>query len=198
MLTGPLLLFNPWLVSAEQARHGVPASLETDRTNVDRVTAVMLRDLFTDGDFLANIDNDPPLLDASERSHMSDVGGLIRVLATLEAVALVLLLVAGWVLRRERARRGMLLWRSALAVGAVALVLGIFFAVAFDTAFASFHALFFPAGNWQFGPDSNLIRLFPEPFWFEVSLLAGLSIVLSAVLAAWWARGDMRSDPAAR
>jgi uncharacterized membrane protein len=100
-------------------------------------------------------------------------------------------------LRSERARRGRLLLGAALAVGAVAILLGLFFAVAFDTAFASFHALFFRQGTWQFGPESNLIRLFPEPFWFETSLLAGLSIVLSAGLAAWLARRGMRSSTAA-
>lgn len=196
MLTGPLLLFNPWLVSAEQARHGVAASLGTNQAGVDHVTAVMLRDLFTDGDFLANIDNDPPILDASERSHMSDVGGLVRVLAALEAASILVLLVAGWSLRGERARRGRLLLRSALTVGGAAVVLGLFFALAFDIAFASFHALFFQQGTWQFGPDSNLIRLFPEPFWFEASLLAGASIVLGALLAVWVARRDLRSAPA--
>lgn len=196
MLTGPLLLFNPWLVSAEQARHGVAASLGTDQAGVDHLTAVMLRDLFTDGDFLVNIDDDPPILDASERSHMSDVGALVRILAGLEAAAILVLLVAGWMLRGERARRGRLLLRSALAVGGVAVVLGLFFAFAFDIAFASFHALFFQQGTWQFGPDSNLIRLFPEPFWFEVSLLAGASIVLGALLAVWLARRDLRSAPA--
>jgi integral membrane protein (TIGR01906 family) len=196
VLTGPLLLFNPWLVSAEQARHGVAGSLGTDQANVDHVTAVMLRDLFTDGDFLANIDNDPPILDASERSHMADVGGLVRVLAGLEAASILVLLVAGWMLRGERLRRGRLLARSALAVGGVAVALGLFFALAFDIAFASFHALFFAAGTWQFGPDSNLIRLFPEPFWFETSLLAGASIVLGALLAVWLARRDLRSAPA--
>ena len=195
-MTGPLLLFNPWLVSAEQARHDVATSLGTDQANVDRVTGIMLRDLFADGDFLANINNDPPLLDDAERSHMADVGGLVRVLAALEAGSIVVLLVAGWLLRGERARRGGLLLRAALGVGAVALMLGIFFAVAFDTAFASFHAIFFQEGTWQFGADSNLIRLFPEPFWFETSLLAGISIVLSAALAAWLARRDLRSGPA--
>ena len=198
MLTGPLLLFNPWLVSAEQARHGVAASLGTDQPNVDRVTVAMLRDLFVRGDFAASLDGDAPILDASERSHMADVGALVRILAAFEIVAILALLVTGWVLRRERARRGRLLLGAALAVGALALVLSIFFAVAFDTAFASFHALFFRQGTWQFGPDSNLIRLFPEPFWFETSLLAGLSIVLSAALAAWLARRGIRSGSAER
>lgn len=196
VLTGPLLLFNPWLVSAEQARHGVAASLGTGQATVDRVTALMLRDLFTDGDFMAGIDNQAPILDAEERSHMADVGALVRVLAALEAGSIVVLLIAGWLLRAQRALRGRLLVWAALAVGGVALALGVLFAVAFDTAFASFHALFFAEGTWTFGPDSNLIRLFPEPFWFETSLLAGLSIVLGAALAAWLGRRDLRSAPA--
>jgi len=196
VLTGPLLLFNPWLVSAEQSRHGVAASLGTDQANVDRVTVAMLRDLFVNGDFAASLDGSAPILDASERSHMRDVGGLVRVLAALEAGALVVLLLAGWLLRGEGTRRGRLLLRAAALVGLVALALGIFFAVDFGVAFASFHAIFFQAGTWEFGPDSNLIRLFPEAFWFETSLLAGLSIVVSAVLAAWVALRGMRAAPA--
>lgn len=198
MLTGPLLLFNPWLVIAEQARHGVAASLGTDQRNVDRVTEAMLRDLFLDGDFTASLDGDAPILDASERSHMADVGALVRILAGLEIAAILVLLLTGSLLRQERERRGRLLLGAALAVGASALVLAIYFAVAFDSAFASFHALFFRQGTWQFGPDSNLIRLFPEPFWFETSLLAGLSILLTAALAVCLARRGIRSGSAER
>lgn len=172
------------------------ASLGTDQANVDRVTVAMLRDLFVSGDFAASLDGSAPILDASERSHMRDVGGLVRVLAALEAGALVVLLLAAWLLRGEGTRRGLLLLRSAIAVGLVALALGVFFAVDFDVAFASFHAIFFQAGTWEFGPDSNLIRLFPEAFWFETSLLAGLSIVVSAVLAAWVALRGKRAAPA--
>lgn len=129
---------------------------------------------------------------------MADVGALVRILAGLEIAAILVLLLTGWLLRQERERRGRLLLGAALAVGAGALVLAIFFAVAFDTAFASFHALFFRQGTWQFGPDSNLIRLFPEPFWFETSLLAGLSILLTAALAVCLARRGIRSGSAER
>jgi integral membrane protein (TIGR01906 family) len=198
VLTGPLLLFNPWLVSAEQSRHGVAASLGTDQANVDRVTVAMLRDLFVDGDFAASLEGSAPILDASERSHMRDVGGLVRALAALEVGAVVVLLLTAWLLRGERASRGRVLLRAAAVVGLVALALGVFFAVDFDVAFASFHALFFQAGTWEFGPDSNLIRLFPEAFWFETSLLAGLSILVSAVLAAWVALRAMRAAPVGR
>ena len=174
------------------------ASLGTDQANVDRITVVMLRDLFVDGDFVAPLGGQPSILDASERSHMSDVGGLVRVLAGLEAGAIVVLLITGWWLRGERPRRGRLLRSAALGVGAAAFVLGVFFAVAFEAAFAAFHALFFKAGTWQFGPQSNLIRLFPDAFWFETSLLAGVSILVAAVLAGWFARRDLRAVPAER
>ena len=178
-------------MSAEQARHGVAASLGTDQANVDRVTDAMLRDLFLNGDFGVSLDGKAPILDAAERSHMRDVGGLVRVLAVLEVGALLTLLLTVGRLGRQRNARGWVLLRAAAGIGLAAVVLGVFFAVAFDTAFAAFHALFFRAGTWQFGPDSNLIRLFPEPFWFETSLLAGVTIVLSAVLAAWQARRDL-------
>ena len=183
-------------MSAEQARHGVAASLGTDQASVDRVTAPMLRDLFVNGDFSASLDGQIPILDASERSHMSDVGGLVRSLALLEAAALLTLLLTGRRLRGDPARRARLLRRAGAGIGIAALVLGAFFALSFDAAFAAFHGLFFKAGTWQFGPESNLIRIFPEPFWFETSLLAGASIVIAAAFAWWLARRDQRTAAA--
>lgn len=197
MLSGPLLLFNPWLVSLEQGRHGVAAALGTDQAGVDRVTAAMLGDLFLNGEFAQSLDGEAPILDATERSHMRDVGGLVRTLLLLEVTALVVLVLAGRRLSGERERRGRLLLRAALAIGVAAVVLGAFFALAFDAAFAAFHALFFAAGTWQFGPESNLIRLFPEPLWFDVSLLAGAAIVLAAVVIGVVARRDLRAAPVA-
>jgi uncharacterized membrane protein len=108
-------------------------------------------------------------------------------------VALVALLLAGRRLRSEPARRGRLLLIAAAGVGAAAIVLGAVFALSFDAAFAAFHSLFFAAGTWQFGPDSNLIRLFPEPLWFEASLLAGATIVVAALIAALVGRHDLGS-----
>ena len=69
-----------------------------------------------------------------------------------------------------------------------AIVVGGFFAVAFDHAFLLFHEIFFPQGNFLFAADSNLLRLFPEGFWFESALAAGLLIVVSALavtIAGW-------------
>jgi hypothetical protein len=195
-LTGPLLLFNPWLVGLEQARHGVPALLGTDQPTVDRLTGSMLGDLFLNGDFTVSLDGEQPVLDASERSHMRDVGGLVRALVAIEVAALAALLLAGRRLRADRALRGRLLLVGAAVVGGAAVVAALVFAVAFEAAFAAFHALFFAAGTWQFTSDSNLLRLFPQPFWFELSLVAGAVIALSAFGVALLGRRDLVLAPA--
>ena len=112
---------------------------------------------------------------------MRDVSGLVRILVAVLAAAILLFAISrAWL--RERRRRGRLLMLAAAAIGGVAVVLAIIFAVAFEPAFLAFHALFFAQGTYLFGPDSNLIKLFPEGFWFESSLVAGASIVLAALL----------------
>lgn len=183
-LAGPLLLFNPWFVSFEQARTDVPARLSTTQVNVDRVTGEILADIWIGGEFDASLNGETPLLDENERSHMRDVGSLVRVLGTLTLVAGLVLLFSVLTLRRELRRVGRLGVMAAGAVGLVAIVLAGTFAVAFEPAFLVFHEIFFPQGNFLFGPDSNLLRLFPEPFWFEVSLAAGIAIVFSALIVS--------------
>ncbi|MDH4335323.1 MAG: DUF1461 domain-containing protein [Chloroflexota bacterium] len=193
LLTGPLLLFNPWLVGIEQGRQGVADSLGTTQAEVDRLTGQMLGDLFFNGDFSVSLDGEVPILEPGERSHMRDVGGVVRGLVLLEGGALVVLVLTGLRLRRERSRRGRLVIGGAALIGVAAMALGLFFALDFDTAFAAFHALFFAAGTWQFSADSNLIRLFPQPLWFDAALLAGVTIVVGAVTAALLARRDLRA-----
>ena len=73
---------------------------------------------------------------------------------------------------------------AAGGIGAAALVLAIVFAVAFEPAFLAFHQLFFPPGTYLFEAGSDLIALFPEPFWFDAALSAGVVILLSAVVAS--------------
>jgi integral membrane protein (TIGR01906 family) len=192
LLTGPLLLFVPPFVSFEQSRHDVPALLGTDMATVDRATRSMLGGLLLGGDFEVSIDGTQPVLDDSERSHMRDVGGVVRALILADAMAVAILIVVGRRLRSEPFRRGRAMVVAAAGIGTAALLLGVFFAVAFDTAFAAFHAIFFAAGTWQFGPDSNLLRFFPEPFWYEIALVAGATILAGSVLVAVLGARDMR------
>ncbi len=181
LLTGPLLLFNPWFVSALQARHEVAEAFETTQAEIDGVTSAFLADLFLDGEFDATLDGQP-LLDDSERSHMADVSRLVRLLVLTAVVSLFVAAVCGVLLRGESRRMATVLLGTAALLGAAGLVVGLIFAVAFDAAFLAFHAVFFPPGTYLFEPGSNLVTLFPEGFWFEASLIAGATVVLSALV----------------
>ena len=184
-LLGPLALFNPSFTSILQARHDVAEAIGTTPEEVQRLTASYLVDLYTDGAFDAALEGEAePFLDASERSHMRDVGSLVRMLALVLIGSLAVAAACGWWMRRERARIGRIMVVSAAVVGGVALVLAIAFAVAFDAAFTAFHQLFFEAGTWQFALGSNLIALFPEPFWFDAALIAGAAILLVAAIVS--------------
>jgi integral membrane protein (TIGR01906 family) len=180
-LLGPLALFNPWFTGALQERHGVATRLGTSPGEVERVTGVVLSDLFTSGDFSVELDG-LPLLDARERSHMADVSRLVRLLLAVLVGGALAVVAALALLRREQRRVGRLLMSASAVVGGVALVLAVAFAVAFDAAFLAFHAILFPPDTYLFAPDSQLIRLFPQGFWFDASLAAGASILVAAVL----------------
>lgn len=181
LLLGPLLLFNPAFTSALQVRHGVADEFATDQAEIERVTSAYLADIYLDGDFGASLHGDGPLLDENERSHMTDVSRLVRLLAGILIVAMILAGVTAAWLRGEPRRQGGIMLVAAGAIGALAIVLAAVFAVAFEPAFLAFHELFFPPGTYLFEPGSELIVLFPEPFWFDAALLAGAAIVVVAV-----------------
>jgi integral membrane protein (TIGR01906 family) len=186
LLVGPLLLFNPVLTSALQQRHGVADALGTTQAEVDRVTTAYLVDIALDGPFDASLGGPggEPLLDAEERSHMTDVSRLVRILGAVVIGAAMVAVATAVALRRESRRRGRIVLLAAGAVGTAALVLAIVFAVAFEPMFLLFHELFFPPGTYLFPEGSNLIALFPEGFWFDAALLAGAAIVVTATVVA--------------
>ena len=186
LLACPLLLFNPPFVYALQDRHGVAErSFEGMHDAVDAVTLSYLVDIWTGGDFDAALEGDEPLLDAEERSHMSDVSRLAQLLGAIAIAALVLAVVTGALLRREPRRQGAIMLISAGSIGVVALLLAGVFAVAFEPAFLLFHELLFPPGTYLFQPGSDLIALFPEGFWFDAALAAGGTIVLTAIVVSF-------------
>lgn len=188
-LTGPLALFNPPFVLALQDRHAVDASFSASPAQVDAVTLSFLGDIYLGGPFDTSLEEGgEPLLDATERSHMQDVSRLVRLLLLIDLVALIVALVTGWMLRGEARRIGSSLLGGAAIVGGVALVVAVAFALAFEPTFLAFHAVFFPPDTYLFPPGSQLITLFPEPFWYDAALAAGIAILASATvvsIAGW-------------
>lgn len=134
--------------------------------------------------------------DAAERSHMADVRSVFRGVGVAWWVSG---LVYGGLL--IRARRGgylaVLARDSALFAGLGVLAVALVAAVAFVPAFLLFHLVFFPQGNYLFGPDSDLLRVYPERYWYGVTLrvFGGFcltSLVLAGVLTLWLRRSRGR------
>ncbi len=175
------------------------AAFDTSQAQIDRVTGEILGDLYLSGEFDASLTPAEPLLDERERSHMGDVSRLVQLAAGVTAVALVVAVVSGAWLSRERRRQGRIMLIAAGVIGAIAVLLAGIFTVAFEAAFLAFHAIFFPPGTYLFSEGSQLIVLFPQGFWFDASIAAGGAIVVTALVVAavgfaLW-RGD--SQPSA-
>lgn len=126
----------------------------------------------------------PSFYTDDEKGHMRDVrvvlyGFLLIALALLVFVVATILRTPRDPTRWRAISRG----GSGLMVGVIAV--GVFGLVAFDTAFTLFHEIFFPGGNWAFPADSNLIGLYPEPFW-ELSAAALGVLAAGGGIAIWF------------
>jgi len=67
-------------------------------------------------------------------------------------------------------------------------------ALSFDALFLAFHEVFFPQGNFLFDPaTSNLLTLYPDEYWYGVTLRIGLSFVAASALIAAVAHATLRT-----
>jgi integral membrane protein (TIGR01906 family) len=190
LLTGPLLMINPLFIGWLQDRHDVADRLRISQEEIDLINGEIVWDIFSGGDFDVAFDDGDPVLDADERSHMTDVSRLVRLLVLLNVVAAAFAAWGGRLLRSEPRRLGRMLLVGAGTVGVATVAIGVFAVVAWDSAFTLFHELLFPPGTWSFPPDSTMILLYPPDFWFEAAMIAAvLVLTTSAALSfAGWRR----------
>ena len=124
------------------------------------------------------------LFNARETAHMADVRDLVALLFTVQMVAVAAVIALGvmLVLWKPRALAaaalcGSLLTAAVLAVGGLLAISG------FDAAWAQFHGIAFSNHLWELNPArDHLIQMFPEPFWFDITLLIGVATLLESVL----------------
>jgi integral membrane protein (TIGR01906 family) len=188
LLTGPLLLVNPFFIGWLQDRHDVADRLRISQDELDRINGEIVWDIFSGGDFDVTFDDGEPVLDAEERSHMNDVSRLVRILVILDLVAMAFAAWGGRLLRTEPDRLGRMLVVGAGGVGVATVAIGIFAVVAWDSAFTLFHELLFPPGTWSFPPDSTMILLYPPEFWFDAAMIAAALVLATAAtlsIAGW-------------
>jgi integral membrane protein (TIGR01906 family) len=129
-------------------------------------------------------ESDCSLFTARELSHMEDVKIVTRATLTAGWVGGLLAVLCGFYLWRRvsvQALRLSLMQGSLLTLGLIAAII-LLAITAWDTFFSSFHAVFFEEGTWQFFFSDTLIRLYPEQFWFDASLVVGVLTTLGAVV----------------
>ena len=149
----------------------------------------LVRDLLVGGAFGALLSGEP-LLSASERSHLVDVGVLFRILMIAGVISLAVLTA---LFIRKRRWFYQALHDGALLLGTGAALVGGAFALAFDATFTFAHELLFPAGNWTFNPATDrLVQLYPMNFWLLAAISFCVVLVGAAALGLSLARGRRR------
>ena len=108
----------------------------------------------------------------------------------LATLALVLLLA-----RQQNTRRYLqqgLFSGAILTLSMIATII-IIALVSWDFFFTGFHQLFFESGTWRFYFSDTLIRLFPEQFWVDASIVIGTLTTLGAlaILLITWRWGKL-------
>ena len=146
----------------------------------EALSDALVGDLLTDGAFDAPL-GDAPLLSASERSHLVDVGALLRAVLVAGLGGLITLAAAR---TRRRAWLRVAIRDGAVLIVGGALVAAAAFTLAFDATFSFFHGLFFAAGTWTFNPATDrLVQLYPQEFWTLAALLFCLALALLSFAA---------------
>jgi len=112
-------------------------------------------------------------------------------IAALFSVAVATVLVAR-AAKRSRTAALFVLRDAAIVSGVGAAAVALAAVVAFDPLFLLFHEIFFPQGNFLFGPDSNLLLLYPDPYWYGVTLRVGGTFVLVMAIIAIAAAATLR------
>ena len=199
-----------------------------ERHDITRITGISDAELRrVAGELVTYFNDDTDLLDINvggrsiyndrEIVHMRDVKGLVQGVYWVQrgSWAVMLAYVVGGL---ALARRPFLLiaLRRLRAGGIVTLSLilgaGIAVAAAFRWLFYLFHVISFRNSLWQLDPRTdNLLRMFPEGFWFDSTMMIAVATVVEALAltgASWLAlryvarrearRQDASTPPARR
>jgi len=216
VLAWPILLMSTtitWIANQPRfysigfERHGVSAATGIQPTELDRIARETVDYFNSKTEYLdIKIVRQGQVVDLFNRRelvHMKDVKGLVRFGYSLQWISLLYTTIfasAGLFWRKGKRRRTVykLVLGGCLATLFVMAGIGAMVLFDFDRFFLSFHLLSFSNDFWQLDPARDyLIRLFPEGFFFDASLLIGAAVVLEAVVVggvAWWLLKRTRTE----
>ena len=180
-------------------RHNAEARTGIDRVQLDRAADDIAEYFGNDEPYLRTrvvIDGRiEPLYNPRETVHMADVKSVFGVLFFLQGVttAFVLTYIVGvfvWAGEGSVRTLARQVLRSMGVLATVVIAFAGASTLGFDRAFTQFHLLIFNNDFWKLNPTTDhLIQMFPEAFFFEMTLLlGGLTLVEGALLGlvAWW------------
>ena len=199
-----LMLTNVRIAATEERVYGyafsaynVPAVTGIARPQLDYAGHEIAR-YFTSGDRNSLLDirvqvagtGSQPLYSEREVIHMRDVKQLFQFFFRVHEVAfayIVTYVAAVYLWSREQSLRR--LARQAVIAGmATAVALGLVagaMLIGFDQLFVGFHMLSFSNDFWQLDPATDrLVQMFPQGFWFDVSIGVGVLTVIEGGLVA--------------
>jgi len=186
----------PRVYNYSYRQYDAPLRTGIDRAQLDAATGEIVDYFRTgSGDELLDVrvvvdGEEQALYTQREVLHMRDVRSLMQFSFRLQEIAFVYLvsyIVVVFLWSRERALRE-LATQSLLAGGATVAILGagaIAVLLGFDTLFEQFHLLSFSNDFWQLNPATDrLIQMFPQGFWFDVTLAVGVITAMQGGLVA--------------
>jgi integral membrane protein (TIGR01906 family) len=172
--------------------YDAPATTGIARSELVRASAE-LRDYFNNNaeSFYTRVkqgERGVPLFNEREVRHLHDVKQLFGWVFHVQEIAFVYILayVAGvFIWARERSLRALALHALIGGVLTIAIIvlLGAFAVSGFERTFERFHLIAFSNDLWRFDPRTDhLVQMFPEEFWFDVTMITGLMTIGEAAL----------------
>jgi len=165
-----------------------------DRDQVSRAGRELRRYFDNDQDSIRIIvsegGREVSLFNERETAHLRDVKDLFRLTFRAQEIGIVFVfsyVVGVFVWAREGSLRRLAVetLAASLATVAIILALGGVALTGFEGAFERFHFIAFSNDLWRLDPRTDhLIQMFPEGFWFDVSLLVGVMTLLEAGVLA--------------
>ncbi|MCH8283030.1 MAG: TIGR01906 family membrane protein [Chloroflexi bacterium] len=188
-----IVINSGWLYSSGFDRHDVVLLTGIEKPELMRI-AREIKHYFNSSEEPLDVTavvagREQPLFKQREVLHMADVKGLVQGLGLWQQVSFYYMagfFVVGLALWGRRSMIGRLtqglMWGSALT-GVLFVAAGLAALVDFETAFEQFHVIGFSNDLWQLNPATdNLIRIFPEGFFLDATLiLAGLTLGQAAI-----------------
>lgn len=192
------LVMNPFFLEMEYTRAGFPEDnygfSTEDRLEYGALGILYilnnepieyLENLILEGDLCFPPQDSPcSAFNPNELSHMEDVQLVAKNVfrfGLFAGITTIVIMVILWRSVSIEALRLALMQASFLTLGLIVTI--IFVAItAWDMFFGGFHSIFFAEGTWQFFYSDTLIRLYPQQFWFDISLMTGGLTTLGAII----------------